>query len=120
VSSPKSPSPELRRSKALRIVAYSVLGLLLVPVALFFAFYFAVGGPAADHGHPPAIILPYLYAIFGFRFLAPLGALAGLLSLRAGRLDEPADGLIAQRRRVGVVSIALAVGCVAAWLHSFR
>jgi hypothetical protein len=115
-----SAQTQARGPKVLGIVAYTVLGLLLVPVALFFAFYFAMGGPAADHGHPPAIILPYLYTIFGFRFLAPLGAVAGLLSLGTGRADRTADALIARRRRVLVVSIALAAGSVAAWLHGFR
>jgi hypothetical protein len=102
-------------TKALRIVAYTVTGLLLVPTAIFFVVYFALGGPAQDHGHPPAIIIPYLYLLFGFRFVAPAGAAAGLAAALL-----PSREHTKARYVVLAVGAFLVLGCVVAWLHEFR
>ncbi len=103
--------------KALRIGAYVILGVLLVPPVLFFVFYYAAGGAASDTGHPPAIILPYLYVVLGFRFLAPVGAAMSLIAAAlAFSRAMPARG-----RYLPLASgVLLLCGSAAAWLHQFR
>jgi hypothetical protein len=102
--------------KALQIAAYTILGLLLVPPALFLAFYFAMGGTQADSGHPPAIVLPYLYLILGFRFLGPVGAAVSFwaASLAFSRALPAWTGY-----RLLALGTVFAIGCAAAWLHQF-
>lgn len=102
--------------KALAIAGYVILGVLLVPPMLFLAIYFAAGGTGADTGHPPAIILPYLYVILGFRFLAPVGA---VLSVTAARLAYSRSLPARTRYRLLALGIFFTLGCVAAWLHQF-
>lgn len=102
--------------KALRIAGYVILGFLLVPPILFFA-YFAVGGPKSDTGHPPAILIPYLYVLYGFRFLAPIGAVA---SLTAAWLAFSRAMPIGIRYRPLALGIFFCCGSALAWLHQFR
>lgn len=103
--------------KALRISSYVILGLLLVPPILFFALYFAAGGAKLDTGHPPAIIIPYLYVLLGFRFVAPLGA---AVSLTAAGLAFSRAMPAATRYVPLAVGAFFSGGSALAWLHQFR
>lgn len=103
--------------KALRISGYVILGLLLVPPILFFAFYFAAGGTKADTGHPPAILIPYLYVLLGFRFVAPLGA---AVSLVAGALAFSRAMPAAARYAPLVLGTFFCASSAFAWLHKFQ
>ena len=94
------------------IVAVVILGLLLVPPLVFVAVY-------REHlyeGHPPGIVIPYLYLVVGFRFLAPAGA---ALALGAG---WQAGTRHRRGLRYWALALAglLAIGSVIAWLHDFR
>ena len=95
------------------IIAVAIIGLLLVPPLLFLAVF----GSNLRGGHPPAIIIPYLNLLFGFRFVAPLGATLALGSrwLAFSRSTTP-------RFRYGALAlgISLCVVGVYAWLHKFR
>jgi len=95
------------------ITAVVILGLLLVPPVVFVAIF----REDLYDGHPPAIVIPYLYLILGFRFLAPLAAAlamgSGWLAIsrhRPGRL----------RYWAWALGIALGLASGAAWLHDFR
>lgn len=103
--------------KALTITAYVVLGALLIPPILFFAFYFAAGGPAADKGHPPAIIIPYVYVLLGLRFVAPVGM---LVSLAAAGLAVSRAMPFWMRFRMLLLALLFGAGSVFAWLHQLR
>jgi len=105
-----------RRDKVLKtmfIIVAVILGLLLVPPLLFVAVF----GANLKGGHPPAIIIPYLYLLFGFRFVAPLGA---VLALGVGWLASSHSA--AGRLRYGVLAVGLMLcaGSVYAWLHELR
>jgi hypothetical protein len=103
--------------KALNIAGYVILGLLLVPPILFFAFYFAAGGPKSDTGHPPAILIPYLYVFLGFRFLAPIGAAAFLAAAWLAIMRAmPAW----TRFRALALGLFFCCSSAVAWLHQFR
>ena len=95
------------------IIAVVIIGLLLLLPLLFFAVFVS----NLRGGHPPVIIIPYLYLLFGFRFVAPLGATLALGSrwLAFSRSTTP-------RFRYGALAlgISLCVVGVYAWLHKFR
>lgn len=103
--------------KALRISGYVILALLLVPPLLFFALYFAAGGPKLDTGHPPAIVIPYLYVLLGFRFVAPLGA---AVSLTAAGLAISRAMPAAAKYLPLAVGAFFCGGSALAWLHQFQ
>ena len=94
------------------IAAVVVVGLLLVPPLVFVVVY-------REHlyeGHPPGIVIPYLYLVLGLRFLGPAGA---ALALGAGWLAGSRN-----RRGLRYWALALAgllaAASVIAWLHDFR
>jgi hypothetical protein len=95
------------------IIAVAILGVLLVPPLLFLAVF----GTHLRGGHPPAIVIAYLYLLFGFRFVAPLGA---ALALRAGWLAW--SRRTTHRWRYGALALGLALGIASAyaWVHEFK
>jgi hypothetical protein len=98
------------------IVASVLLGLLVVP-PLLFAVFLALS-PGRSGGHPPPIIIPYLYLLYGLRFVAPA---AGLLFLLGALLPGARAAASPRRRGIAIVLGALLLlGCAAAWLHSLR
>lgn len=95
------------------IIAAVILGLLVVPPLLFFAVF----GTNLRGGHPPAILIPYLYLLLGFRFVAPLGA---ALALGAGWLAFSRSSTAPFRYGAMALGISLSVASVFAWLHEFK
>ncbi len=96
--------------KPLLVIALVILGLLVVPPALFVAVFGTDGGG----GHPPAIALVYLYVWFGFRFAAPV---AGGLALAASGLAF--TRVATPRMRWGTLGLGvfLCLASAVAWFH---
>jgi hypothetical protein len=99
--------------KAMFLIAVAILGVLLVPPLLFLAVF----GAHLGSGHPPAIIIPYVYLLFGVRFVAPVGATLafGATWLAFSRRTSP-------RWRYGALAlgISLGVASVCAWRYDFK
>ena len=95
------------------VAALVILGLLIVPPLLLLPFVISNPG----HGHPPAIIIPYLYVLFGFRYAAPVGA---VLALGAGWLAFSRDATPRFPYGSFALAILFGVGSALAWLHGFR
>ena len=102
-------------ARALFIVATVLLGLLVVPPLLFVVFLALT--PGRSGGHPPPIVIAYLYVLYGLRFVAPA---AGLLFL-LGALLPGARAASPRRQGIAIVlGTLLLLSCAVAWLHSFR
>lgn len=98
--------------KGLFVAATVLFALLIVPPLLLLPL--VISNPGS--GHPPAIIIPYLYLIFGFRFVAPVGA---ILALSAGWLAFSRDTTPRFRYSAVALGILFAAGSAYAWLHRF-
>ena len=94
------------------VISLVILGLLVVPPLLFVAIFGMEGG-----GHPPPIIIPYLYVLFGFRFAAPVAAVLAFASAWSAFSRGATPAIQYGAAALGTL-LCLASGY--AWFHQFK